>query len=210
MNTHLHIIEAYADLYTVWQDERLLESIKHLLDVFEQHFIDDKTFHLHLFMDEHWVSRSSLISYGHEIEAAWLLLECAEITGNEHYVSRFKELSVRLAEAAAEGLDADGGLWYEYEPGKNELIKEKHSWPQAEAMIGFLNAYQLTGNERYLHYFTGIWGFVKQYIKDNKNGEWFWGVHEDHSVMQKEKAGFWKCPYHNSRACMEILKRTFL
>lgn len=158
-------------------------------------------------MDEYWNVKSSLVSYGHDIEAAWLLLQCAEVSGNANYISRFKELSTRIADAAAEGLDNDGGLWYEYDPGKDHLIKEKHSWPQAEAMIGFLNTYQLTGNEKYLHYSLNSWEFVKKYIKDNNKGEWFWGVHADYSLMQKEKAGFWKCPYHNARACMEIYNR---
>ena len=208
LNTHLHIIEAYANLYTVWRDDKLLHSIKHLLDMFELHFIDEETSRLHLFMDEHWKSKSTLISYGHEIEAAWLLLECAEITGDKDYINRFQEISARMTDAAAEGLDNDGALWYEYVADADELIREKHSWPQAEAMVGFMNAYQLTGDEKYLQWFNATWEFVKHHIKDHKNGEWFWGVHEDYSIMQKEKAGFWKCPYHNSRACMEILKRT--
>jgi mannobiose 2-epimerase len=207
-NTHLHIIEAYANLYAVCPDEYLQESIKHLLDVFEQYFIDNRTAHLNLFMDENWVNKSSLISYGHDIEAAWLLLDCAEKIGNAGYISRYKELSIKITDAAAEGLDEDGGLWYEYDPVIDELIKEKHSWPQAEAMIGFMNAYQLTGNEKYLHHSVSAWEFIKRHIKDNDKGEWFWGVNADYSVMQKEKAGFWKCPYHNARACMEILKRT--
>ncbi|HET6995398.1 MAG TPA: AGE family epimerase/isomerase [Chitinophagaceae bacterium] len=208
MNTHLHIIEAYANLYTVSPDEKIAKCIRQLLDVFEQRFFDPKTSHLHLFMDERWNSKSSLISYGHDIEAAWLLLACAETIGDGYYIERFKDISIHLADAAAEGLDSDGGLWYEYDPASNELTREKHSWPQAEALVGFLNAWQLTGNEKYLHYFNGIWEFIKQFIKDHRNGEWFWGVYGDHSVMQKEKAGFWKCPYHNSRACMEVLKRT--
>ena len=208
LNTHLHIIEAYVNLYSAWPDEKLLHGIKDLLDIFEKRFIDANTSRLHLFMDEHWNSKSSLVSYGHEIEAAWLLLECAETTDDKDYINRFKEISVRLTDAAAEGLDRDGGLWYEYDADKDELIKEKHSWPQAEAMVGFMNAYQLTGDERYLQWFANAWQFVKSHIRDHENGEWFWGVHEDYSIMQKEKAGFWKCPYHNSRACMEILKRT--
>ena len=207
MNTHLHIIEAYANLYSVWPGEKLHESIKHLLDVFEKHFIDREYHHLHLFMDEKWNVRSPLVSYGHDIEAAWLLLDCAETTGNEGYITRFKELSIRMAEAAIEGLDTDGGLWYEYDPAANELIKEKHSWPQAEAMIGFMNAYQLTGEEKYLDHSLNAWDFVKQHIKDNTKGEWFWGVNADYSVMQKEKAGFWKCPYHNARACIQLMNR---
>ncbi len=209
MNTHLHIIEAYTNLYTIWPDGRVKESVKHLLDIFEQHIVDPYTSHLHLFMDEKWNLRSSLLSYGHDIEAAWLLLECAEIAGNEDYVRRFKEISIRLTDAAADGLDTDGGLWYEYFPVTDELIKEKHSWPQAEAMVGFMNAYQLTGNEKYLHHSLNAWKFVKRHIKDNEKGEWFWGVNADYSPMQKEKAGFWKCPYHNARACMELSRRVF-
>lgn len=207
MNTHLHIIEAYANLYTVWPDAKLKDSIAHLLEVFEVHFIDPKTSHLRLFMDENWNSKSTLVSFGHDIEAAWLLLECAELSGNTNYIDRFRELSIKLADAAAEGLDKDGGLWYEYEPGQDYLIKEKHSWPQAEAMVGFFNAYQLTGNEKYLHYAANNWEFVKNHLKDTTNGEWFWGVDGSYAIMQKEKAGFWKCPYHNARACMEIMKR---
>jgi mannobiose 2-epimerase len=207
MNTHLHIIEAYANLYSIWPDKKLLESIRRLLDVFDQYIVDSKDSHLHLFMDEEWNVQSSLISYGHDIEAAWLLLECAQIINDTSFINRFREHSIRLADAAAQGRDKDGGLWYEYDPDKNELIKEKHSWPQAEAMVGFFNAYQLTGEEKYLYYSAESWKFIKQYIRDRGKGEWFWGVRADYSVMQKEKAGFWKCPYHNARACMEIMKR---
>jgi mannobiose 2-epimerase len=65
----------------------------------------------------------------------------------------------------------------------------------------------LTGDAKYLYHAIGAWEFVKNYIRDDDKGEWFWGVNADHSVMQKEKAGFWKCPYHNSRACMELISR---
>lgn len=207
MNTHLHIIEAYANLYTAWPDERVKERIKHLLDIFEQHFINPDTSHLNLFMDEKWVLKSTLVSYGHDIEAAWLLLECAGILDNEGYSNRFKEWGIKLAGAAAEGLDKDGGLWYEYDPAGNVMVKEKHSWPQAEAMVGFFQAYEITGDEKFLQCSAGAWEFVKEHIKDNKKGEWYWGVYEDYSAMNKEKAGFWKCPYHNSRACLEIIRR---
>jgi mannobiose 2-epimerase len=74
-------------------------------------------------------------------------------------------------------------------------------------MIGFYNAYQVTGNENYLRQSLRSWEFVKRFIKDHQNGEWFWGVNGDYSVMQKDKAGFWKCPYHNSRACLELISR---
>jgi mannobiose 2-epimerase len=207
MNTHLHIIEAYANLYTIWPDKLLKEKIGRLLEVFDRHFINKENNHLHLFMNDDWEPQSTLISYGHDIEAAWLLQECAEIAGYKLYEDRFKELAIKLADAAAEGLDDDGGLWYEYEPAKDKLVREKHSWPQAEAMIGFYNAYQLTGNTKYMDHSYSSWNFIKKNILDKENGEWFWGVYEDGSVMPKEKAGFWKCPYHSGRACLEIIKR---
>jgi cellobiose epimerase len=207
MNTHLHIIEAYANLYTIWPDKFLKERIGRLLEIFDRHFINKENNHLHLFMNDDWEVQSTLISYGHDIEAAWLLHECADVAGYTLYQQRFKELAVTMANAAAEGLDQDGGLWYEYDPAENILIKEKHSWPQAEAMIGFYNAYQLTGNTKYLDRSYDSWNFIRKNILDKENGEWFWGVYEDGSVIQKEKAGFWKCPYHSSRACLEIIKR---
>jgi len=75
-------------------------------------------------------------------------------------------------------------------------------------MVAFIHAWLLTGHDRYLLHAFGSWNFIKKYIKDRENGEWFWGIHADHSVMEGEdKAGFWKCPYHNTRACMEVLKR---
>lgn len=207
MNTHLHVIEAYANLYNIWPHEALKEKIVGLLDIFDKHFINKETFHLNLFMDEQWNSRSSLVSFGHDIEAAWLLLQCAETIGDEHYVTLFKNYAIEIGYAAKEGLDKDGGLWYEYEPLDDLMIEEKHSWPQAEAMIGYLNVYQLTGNKKYLHHSVNSWNFIKEHIIDRENGEWFWGVDKAGLVMPKEKAGFWKCPYHSTRACMEVSKR---
>jgi len=207
MNTHLHIIEAYANLYTVWPDKKLREKIAALLELFDRYIINKANHHLHLFMDEGWNVRSSLISFGHDIEAAWLLLECAEATGYQSYIDQYKKISVELTGVAMQGLDTDGGLWYEYDPAKDHWTREKHSWPQAEAMVGFFNAWQLTGDEKYLQYSQDSFDFIKTHIKDHEKGEWFWGIEEDGTVMQKEKAGFWKCPYHSSRACMEIMKR---
>lgn len=207
MNTHLHIIEAYANLYTITKDDLVKMQIMHLLQLFDNHIINKTTGHLNLFMDEDWQVKSSLVSYGHDIEAAWLLQECAEIINEPFYVDQFKKWAIVLANAAAEGLDKDGALWYEYEPASNYLIKEKHWWPQAEAMVGFFNAWQLSGQEKYLDYVFNNWQFIQDHLKDKQNGEWFWGVNEDYSIIQKEKAGFWKCPYHNGRACIELIKR---
>lgn len=207
MNTHLHIIEAYANLYKVWKNKTLQNSMIELLETIEKHFINTETGNLRLFFDEKWVEKPDVISYGHDIEAAWLLQQCAEISEDETLIANYKKYAIQIAEATKKGIDSDGGLWYEYDPEKKELIAEKHWWPQAEALIGFYNAYQLTGKEEYLDIVYKNWEFTKKYILDKENGEWFWGVYSDYSVMQKDKAGFWKCPYHNGRACLELINR---
>jgi mannobiose 2-epimerase len=207
MNTHLHIIEGYVNLYKVWKDEKLLVDIVELLETIEKYFINTETGHLRLFFDENWKEKPDVISYGHDIEAAWLLQQCAEISGNETLIANYKKHAIQIAEVTKEGLDADGGLWYEYDPEKKELIAEKHWWPQAEALIGFYNAYQLTGKEEYLDIVYRNWKFIKKYMIDQQNGEWYWGVYDNYSLMKKDKAGFWKCPYHNSRACLELIHR---
>ncbi len=206
MNTHLHVLEAYTNLYKVWENEKLKLSIKLLLENFLQHMVNNHTGHLHLFFDEKWKLKTDLISYGHDIEAAWLLQEAVEAINDEALIEKIKELSIKLANAAAEGLDIDGGLWYEMD--HRGLVKQKHWWPQAEAMVGFFNTWQLTRDEKYLQYVFHNWTFIKQYILDRENGEWYWGIDSDGAVMQGEdKVGFWKCPYHNSRTCLEIIKR---
>jgi cellobiose epimerase len=208
MNTHLHIVEAYANLYKVWKDETLKKDIIELLEVIETYFINEETGHLRLFFDENWIEKPDVISYGHDIEAAWLLLQCAEISGDSALIERYKKYAILLTDATIEGIDPiDGGLWYELEPEQNKLIAEKHWWPQAELMIGFYNAYQLTNDQKYLDVVLKNWGFVKNHLLDKQNGEWFWGVYEDYSLIQKDKVGFWKCPYHNSRACIELIHR---
>lgn len=207
MNTHLHIVEAYANLFKVWKDKKLQNDIIELLETIEKHFINTKTGHLRLFFDENWIEKPDVISYGHDIEAAWLLLQCAEITEDKTLIARYTQHAIQMAEVTQEGLDTDGGLWYEFDPEKNELVAEKHWWVQAEALIGFYNAYQLTQDENYLNIVLKNWDFIKNYILDKQNGEWYWGINQDYTAIKKDKAGFWKCPYHNGRACLELIHR---
>lgn len=207
MNTHLHIIEAYAQLYVVWPDANLKKAIQQLLDNFKAHIIDPENFHLQLFFTESWEVKSSLISFGHDIEAAWLLQECAEIIKDETEIACFKNLAQQISKAATKGLNEDGALYYEYEKQTAHWVKELHWWPQAEAMVGFFNAWQITDNNKFLLLTLQSWQFIKKRIKA-PNGEWYWGLNEDYSLMpNQDKAGFWKCPYHNGRACLTLIKR---
>jgi cellobiose epimerase len=208
MNTHLHVLEGFTTLYKIWPDAGLKQRIEDLINIFLNHIINHDTNHLILFFDEEWNSRSNILSYGHDIEAAWLIQEAAEAIKNKELMEVVKERSVKIADAASEGLDNDGGLWYEYEADKKYLIEEKHSWPQAESMVGFYNAWQITRDKTYLQKSLNSWKFIRDCIKDKNKGEWYWGVNKDYSIMQgQDKAGLWKCPYHNSRACIEIIHR---
>jgi mannobiose 2-epimerase len=207
MNTHLHVLEGFANLYRVWRNEVLNEKIKELIYLFLNHITEADSGHLVLFFDENWNKKLNVISYGHDIEAAWLIQKSAEIVGNKELIEKVKQQSIKLADAVTDGIDKDGGLWYEYDPEGDRLVKQKHSWPQAESMIGFFNAWQITGDEKYLQQSLASWDFVQKKIIDKKNGEWFWGINENNTLMNEDKVGIWKCPYHNSRACIEIIKR---
>lgn len=205
MNTHLHILEAYTTLYTVWPDQRLREQIGHLLGVFDSRIIHPHTGHLGLFFTADWQPRSTLVSYGHDIEAAWLLHEAASAIGDREWIARTGERCLRIADSTLGGIDEDGGLWYE--KGDGRLVREKHWWPQAEAMVGFLRAWSISGDSRWWEASAKSWDFVKRYIRDPRGKEWYWGVDADHTPMTgQDKAGFWKCPYHNSRACMQVIR----
>ena len=208
MNTHLHVLEAFFNLYKASPNEELKVHLQQLIQLFTDRIISSETNHLVLFFDDEWNQRSNLVSYGHDIEAAWLIQKAREASNDQTLWGLIRRRSVALANAAAEGLDEDGGLWYEFDPPENRLIKQKHSWPQAEAMIGFFNAWQNTGEKKYLTQSLKSWEFVKKYVHDKNGGEWYWGVYEDYSPMKKEdKVGVWKCPYHNTRACIEIINR---
>jgi mannobiose 2-epimerase len=208
MNTHLHVLEAYTTLYSILPEDGLKEQIITLINNFLEHIIDSETNHLVLFFDEDWNKKSDTVSYGHDIEATWLLLEAAEAIEHQELIDKVKQVCINITDATKQGLDADGGLWYEFEPASKHLIKEKHWWVQAEAMVGFYNTFQLNNKQEYLDLSLRSWAFVKQHILDIHNGEWFWGIYANGDLMRTEdKAGIWKCPYHNSRACIELIKR---
>ena len=208
MNTHLHVLEAFTTLYRIWPDEHLKGNIINLLDDFTSKIINQQTGNLILFLDEYWNPKSRIVSYGHDIEAAWLLLEAAEAVHDEKLITKIRALAVQLARVSLRGVDHDGSLWYEFNPVNNHFIKEKHWWVQAEAMVGFYNAWQISGDDRFLQTSLRNWEFVKDKIIDHQNGEWFWGITETGQIMANEdKVGPWKCPYHNSRACIELIRR---
>ncbi|WP_210463310.1 AGE family epimerase/isomerase [Rufibacter roseolus] len=208
MNTHLHILEAYANLYRAWPDPLLGKQLGGLIEVFLQHIVDAETGHLKLFFARDWASSANLVSYGHDIEASWLLQEAAEVLGDAKLLAQVKETALQMARATAEALLPDGSLYHELNADTRHYDTHREWWVSAEAMVGFLNAYELTQDEAFLRHSLGAWRFAQTHLLDLERGEWHWGVHEDYSLMDKEdKVGFWKCPYHNARACLEVIHR---
>jgi mannobiose 2-epimerase len=207
MNTHLHIMEAYTNLYRVWPDRRVADRLKDLVEIFLDKITDPKTLHLICFMDQNWNRTSKTDSYGHDIESSWLLVEAAGLLGDTELLARAKETSIKIANAAAEGLQSDGSLIYEKDLSTGRMNSERSWWVQAETIIGYLNAFEMTGNEKYLDYSINCWNYTKNHLIDNKAGGWFSSVSESGVAGKGDKAGFWICPYHNGRMCLEIFER---
>lgn len=205
MNTHLHVLEPYTNLCRVWDDAGLKASQYRLIKIFTDKILDKETFHLNLFFDEEWNVKSPAISYGHDIEASWLLFEAAEVLGDKELLDEIKALSLKIADAASRGLSADGSLAYETKDG--ELDAERHWWVQAEAVVGYMYAAKNSGKSEYVDKASRVWQYIQNNLVDTNNGEWIWSRLPDGSINTKDdKAGFWKCPYHNSRMCMEMIE----
>jgi len=206
MNTHLHIIEPYTCLYRVWKDKGLEKQIRNLIDIFlDKILLEDG--HLGLFFADDWTCTSETISYGHDIEAVWLLCEAAEVIGDEALTARVRSAAYRIAQAALEGYTRDGGMIYELVLPTGEKDADRHWWVQAETVVGNFNEWQITGEERFLENALATWEFIKKYIIC-PDGEWYWSRKVDGTAnTSDDRAGFWKCPYHSGRMCMEIAER---
>ena len=208
MNTHLHVLEAYTNLYRVWKDAGLRLQLEKLIDVFMTKIINNQTFNLNMFFDESWNDKTDLVSYGHNIEASWLLYEAAQVLGETTLMQKIKEISLKIVDITLEGLQPDGSMVYERFFKINHIDTDRHWWPQAEAVVGYMNAFELSGNHDYLGKSLAAWKFISKNLIDRKNGEWYWSVNDNlQPNIKEDKAGFWKCPYHNSRMCLEIVER---
>ena len=217
-NSHIHILEGFSSLLRVWPDAGLRQRHRELIELMLTRIIDSHSHHLVLFMEEDWTTIGDEISFGHDIELSWLLVEAAELTGDPELLSRAKKEAVAIANVTnAEGLDQDGGVFNEGNP-RGLTNTNKEWWEQAEAVVGFLNAYQISGDPQHFAHTLRSWNFIQDKFVDREHGDWHNTLKRDGTPIlgftssdgefhPSAKANLWKCPYHNSRACLELIKR---
>jgi mannobiose 2-epimerase len=208
-------MEAYTNLLRVWRDPELAARQKALLEATMDHIVDPNTGHFRMFFDKQWNSLTDHISFGHDIEGSWLIFEAAEVLGDAALVTRARMLAVKMAQAVCEqGLDKDGSLFYEANSKGVFIDPNKHWWAQAEAVVGFYNAWQISGDRRFLTAATRAWEYIQEKVVDKVHGEWHAKL-SPQGVPYTEKedpndaclVGPWKCPYHNARVCLEMIER---
>ena len=202
-NTHLHIIEPYTNLLrcAACRDSiatsltpsvsALPSRIENLITLFTTRIMNPRTHHLDLFFDNDWTCRSEgQVSCGHDIECSWLLNEAAVVLDNPVLLDRIEPVVMRLSEI----VNSVDTVW----------------WEQAEAVVGFLNIYQQFGDEEAYRKAVAHYQYILDHLVDWDNGEWYWSIRPDGTPNRDDdKAGFWKCPYHNGRMCLEIIERNF-
>ena len=208
-NTHLHIIEPYANLYRVWKDERLEKALRNMINIFTDKILNPETNHLDLFFEKDWTRGAGhLESYGHDIECSWLMHEAALVLGDAEVLKKVEEIVPLVAKASEKGLNPDGSMIHEANLDTGHVDDDLHWWVQAEAVVGFYNIYQHFGDESALDKSLQCWQYIKDNLIDYEGGEWYWSRHPDGTLnLDDDKAGFWKCPYHNGRMCLEIIER---
>jgi len=205
-NTHLHVLEAYTSLYELVTTETIGTALRYSIEMFDHYMIDRKTNHLRMFMDMQWKDYSPGFTYGHDIEAVWLIAKALDVLGDKKYQDKLLPSLLSIAETNfEEGVAEDGRLKDAYDFKTKVVSNLSVWWVQAEALVGFLYAYSVTHDEKYFVAAENVWNFIKKYQIDSENGEWLWASTLD--AQPKEpyyKVGFWKCPYHNGRAMMEV------
>tara|TARA_R110000868_G_scaffold178979_1_gene418900 strand:- start:3418 stop:4599 length:1182 start_codon:yes stop_codon:yes gene_type:complete len=207
MNTHLHILEAYTSLLKIYDNKHLRASLRMLVELFFDKFLNDEN-HFNLFFDEQWSLLSNTISYGHDIEAAWLVINASKMLNDEVMLKKANIIAVQISDTfLKEAIDEEGAVLNEKNLTTNQIDRDRHWWPQVEALIGLKYAFDVNANENYINTSLKIWEYTKKYLIDYKNGEWFFRVDKDGKVYKKEdKVSMWKAPYHTSRACIILNK----
>jgi mannobiose 2-epimerase len=209
MNTHLHLIEAFTCNLRVNDTPFIRNRVRQLLYIMLNRIVNSDIHHFHCFQDRQWNPTSSEISYGHDIEGSWLMMETAEVLGEEEALRKTRDICVNMARAVLEeGLTDEGALMTEYDPVTGHRSDALSWWEQNESVVGFLNAFELTGDEKFLDASLKSFDYINEHFIDRKNGGWHPILSLDGIPMTNDKLNGFTCPYHNSRMSMEVIERT--
>lgn len=203
-NTHLHLLEAYTNLYRVWPDDKLADRLHELVLIHFDRMYDPEQQHIPAYFDRNLKPLSPLYSYGHDIEAAWLLYDAVSEINKHGLMEKCRIIMDRLAEQTLkEGVDpVNGGIFNTGRLGQPE-DDNKQWWVQAEALSGFLYTYLLNGDVQYIDASVSLWKFIREHVIDHENGEWFFLLDKTGKPFREEfKVSPWKCPYHTTRTCL--------
>lgn len=207
MNTLLHVLEAYTELYRVSKNNKVKEKLVYLLKVFKEKVYNSKEDILKVFFDKELRSITDMHSYGHDIEAAWLLDRACEVLKDKEITESTQNYTLKVAEKVRMAAFENGAL--NNERYRRYIDKTRIWWVQAEGIVGFINAYEKSGNKIYLDHARALWEYIKTYMIDpREQSEWFWQVDfEGNPAKDMPMAEPWKCPYHNGRMCFEVIRR---
>ncbi len=208
MNTHLHLLECYTNLHKCVQSNQVENALMDLILLYFEKFIDHNNGRLKLFFDENWNENIHHHSYGHEIESVWLLNEAAHALGDNSILTKIENITLKIANRVLnEGIDLSGAVFNE--KSVNGFIDPMREWwVTAEGVIGFYDAYQKSNDVAFLKAADNAWEYIQNNLIDVENGEWFWSCNAfGIPTLSEDKAGPWKSCYHNSRLCMEMIKR---
>jgi mannobiose 2-epimerase len=207
MNTLLHVLEAYTELFRVSRESEVRERMRFILNTFAEHVYNQKQGRQEVFFDRKWNSLIDLYSYGHDIETAWLIDRGCEILGDEDCISKMGLITKEITANIYDRAYVDSSLFNESLDGINDTTRIW--WVQAEAVVGFLNGYEkCPGESRYLEAANAVWDYIKTCMIDPRSGsEWYWAVDQNRAPIKKPIVEPWKCPYHNGRMCFEVIRR---
>lgn len=209
MNTLLHVFEAYTELYRVSNKPEVAERMRRILLIFREKIFDKVTGRQEVFFDKEYNSLIDLYSYGHDIETAWLIDRGVEVLGDCNYQEMMVDMTKTLAENIYQRAFDGSSVLSEAENGVDDLVRVW--WVQAESIVGFINEGQKCGGaagEKYFQAAENVWKYIQNYFIDKReNSEWFWSVKPDGQPVEKPIIEPWKCPYHNGRMCMEVVRR---
>ena len=210
MNTNLHVLEALTNLYRVWNDEGLRKYLQEEIAVMSHKVLNQTTWHEQLFLTMDWQNQRDIDSYGHDIEFSWLLVEAAEVLGDEEILKETRRIAVNVAALQLkEGINEKGAMMNDRDG--EHLNANLSWWGQAEAVVGFLNAWEISSDRKFLDAAVRTWDWIKEYMIDYENGEWFGNVGADGTTRRTGvKADQWRCPYHNSRMGFEVMTRIII